>query len=431
MTDFRYPKAFAWGQICMLGLLLVLLAGFSSGLNPVNVWISFGLLVVYHLVSNTLIGDRPYASSWHAFLHLGCYLLLCGLLLRATTRPDEESLFWFISLLPIVTAASRLNLTGTTLAAATAGLLYFLTLPAGFIQSGDFWEELPEFVLIAATYLFVGFLVQALSSQTRRQLVQQRALNQQLLEQKNKLKKTLDQLADAKQQLYRRERLAALGEMSAGMAHEIRNPLGVISSTSQLLLDKLNRGESPGRELLEVIQEESDRLNRLVSDFLVFGRDARPNKKPCNLATLVRRSADGFRPLAEQKSVAIALALKEVATALVDPEMLQQVLLNLLLNALQASTAGQEIRLELDQDKGGPVIRVIDRGTGIPADIADKVFNPFFTTRNEGTGLGLANAHKLVEAQGGHLDFVSQPGCGTTFTIHLPGEPDATAHPDR
>jgi len=421
MADTRHTRTIAWGQVSMLGLLLILLIGFSADLNPLLVSLSFGLLVVFHLASDIYLRERPYPSGWHASLHLGCYLLLCAVLLWATTRPEEESLFWFVSLLPVVMAASRLSLTSTTLVAGAAGLIYFLTLPEGFILAGDFWEELPEFVLIAATYLFVGFLVQTLSSQSREQLLRQQELNQELMDQKETLTRTLNQLASAEQQLRRRDRLAALGEMSAGMAHEIRNPLGIISSTVQLLNERGGQGGTLPHEMLGIIQEETGRLNRLISEFLVFGRDTRPETQPCDLARLIGKFIEGFRPHAERKGITVTVDLQAAPTVPADLGMLQQVLLNLTLNALQASPQGAEIRLELQESDGDAIISVLDHGDGIPPEMAEKIFTPFFTTRDEGTGLGLANAHKLVEAQGGELNFTSEPGKGSVFTIRLPG----------
>ncbi|TYO97697.1 signal transduction histidine kinase [Geothermobacter ehrlichii] len=431
MTAFNHTKTIVWGQIGMLGLLLLLLLCFSSGLDPFWVSLSFVLLVAYHLASTILLGSRPYRSPLQAWIHLGCYLLLCSFLLWATTRPDEESLFWFVSLLPIVMAASRLSLAGTTLVATVAGLAYFLLLPEGFIIASDFWVEFPEFVLICVTYLFVGLLVQTLSSEARNQLQRQQDLNRELSIQKNELSRTLAQLSTAEQQLRRRDRLAALGEMAAGIAHEIRNPLGIITSTAQLLQNRKQIGHNT-EELLNIIREESTRLNKLINDFLAFGRDTHPNLQPCDLKELVARTADGFQQVTEQAGVTLRLNTPNTVTARADGDMLRQVLLNLLLNAVQACSPGQEITISLDQTPAKALLQVADTGHGIDPKLHDKIFNPFFTTRDKGTGLGLANAHKLIEAQGGELHFSSTPNRGSVFTISLPlEEHDDEPHPDR
>ncbi|ORJ55853.1 sensor histidine kinase [Geothermobacter hydrogeniphilus] len=422
MADTNHARTIVRSQIGILGLLLILLFGFSSELDPFWVSLSFGLLVVYHLASTFLLGNRPYRSQTQAWLHLGCYLLLCAFLLWATTRPDEESLFWLVSLLPIVMAASRLSLAGTTLVASVAGLAYFLLLPEGFIAAGDFWDEFPEFVLICVTYLFVGLLVQTLSSEARGQLQRQQALNRELSEQKNELTRTLAQLSTAEQQLRRRDRLAALGEMAAGVAHEIRNPLGIITSTAQLLQQRREQSGPDAMELLGIIQEESTRLNRLITDFLTFGRDTRANLQPCDLKGLIDRTVDGFRPVADQAGVVLRVETPATVTVRADSNLLQQVLLNLLLNGVQACTPGQEISVSLEQTDSRALVRVSDTGQGIDPGLHDKIFNPFFTTRDKGTGLGLANAHKLIEAQNGELDFSSTPGRGSTFTLSLPLE---------
>jgi len=238
-------------------------------------------------------------------------------------------------------------------------------------------------------------------------------------------------------ELRRQERLAAVGALSAHLAHEIRNPLAAISGSIQILEgslgDELEKDET--RRLFRIAVRETDRLNQLITDFLQYARPA-PNRPGCvELATVVDEVLDMFgsvRPAAVSVSVHVDAKLR----VRVDESQLRQLLWNLLLNAVQAMPEGGSLvvaaapvppqahaagdRSESEEGARWVEIEVTDTGTGIPEDVLDHIFDPFFTTKREGTGLGLATVHRIVEGSGGHLAVESAVGRGTTFRIRLP-----------
>lgn len=232
-----------------------------------------------------------------------------------------------------------------------------------------------------------------------------------------------------------RDRLAAIGEMATGMAHEIRNPLGAIKGAAQCLDPEQLPEDS--REFLDVIVEEVDRLNGVVMQFLEYARPYRGNPEPTDVnevvsATLKLLGRDAS-PVSVELIPDLALNLPEVS---IDPEQLKQVLINLSLNAIQSMRSGGRVTLhtEVVHEHGGDltgemergamrthvIIRVTDTGAGIPAEDLSRVFVPFFTTKDNGTGLGLPITQRIVENAGGRLEVASRVGRGTTFTIRLP-----------
>jgi signal transduction histidine kinase len=290
-----------------------------------------------------------------------------------------------------------------------------------YLNHNERVQELPELIGFGIMFFLVGILVQTFARQNRLQLALKQQLNDKLLENQQHLKDSLERLETAEESLRTKARLASLGEMSAGIAHEIRNPLGIISSSAQLLDREVANTEA--RQLLEIIQEESTRLNGLITEFLTFGRQLEPHRQPCDLAALVARILDSLQNAAQQKSITFDLDLEcAICLASVDADMMQQVLLNLLLNALEATAPGGRVRLALQQHPKRLDIVVGDSGCGIPAENLSRVFDPFFTTKSGGTGLGLANAYKIMESHGGSLKVVSRAGEGSTFTASLPLE---------
>ncbi|MGE5653986.1 MAG: two-component system sensor histidine kinase NtrB, partial [Bacillota bacterium] len=222
------------------------------------------------------------------------------------------------------------------------------------------------------------------------------------------------------EQVNRSERMNALGQMVAGLMHEIRNPLGVISTTSQLLLEDL----PPGSELSEgigIIRDEASRLNRNLNLFLDFARPRSVHQKVIQLEKLIEDLMVLFRPMLKdqgiQPTVCVDPSLKEMV---IDPDLLRQIMVNLILNALQAMPKGG--RLSIGAQPVGERLRltVSDTGIGISEDALGRIFDPFFTTKETGTGIGLSVVHRLVDDMGGLITLHSQKGQGATFDIFLP-----------
>jgi two-component system, NtrC family, sensor histidine kinase HydH len=223
-------------------------------------------------------------------------------------------------------------------------------------------------------------------------------------------------------QLHQSERLAALGEMTAGVAHEIRNPLGIISSTAELLQARLDRYE-PQNRLAQIIVEESNRLNEKVTEFLDFARPRVPNLHPCDLEVTLNRSLELLTPEIERLGIKVTREYQLNGQPLmVDQDLLYQAFLNILLNAIQAMPQGGHLTVAtLPGPHGqGGAIRFQDDGEGIEPEALNKILNPFFTTKEKGSGLGPPIVKSIIEAHQGSLEISSAPGTGTTITITLP-----------
>ena len=223
-------------------------------------------------------------------------------------------------------------------------------------------------------------------------------------------------------QLHQSERLAALGEMTAGVAHEVRNPLGIISSTAELLQERLARYE-PQNRLARIIVEEANRLNEKVTEFLDFARPRIPNLRPCDLEAVVDRNLEFLEPEIQRLGIRVTRDYQLNGRMLAaDPDLLHQAFLNLLLNAIQAMPGGGRLTVSTQagpQGRGGE-IRFADTGDGIEPESLKKVLNPFFTTKEKGSGLGLPIVKSIIETHQGSLKIDSEVGQGTVVTITLP-----------
>lgn len=231
----------------------------------------------------------------------------------------------------------------------------------------------------------------------------------------------LGEIRRLEEEVRRKEKLAAIGGLAAGVAHEIRNPLSSIKGIASYYKGKFADG-SDDKEMAVVMIEEVDRLGRVISQLLEFARPAGLNLKPSNLNELLEHSAWLVRQEASAKNIQIQLNLTPAAeVAMVDPDRLTQCFLNLYLNALQAMENGGQLTVSTFlRDDRSFAIDIKDNGSGISADDLAKVFDPYFTTKTKGTGLGLAIVHKIIEAHEGQVRVRSSLGQGTVFSIILP-----------
>jgi two-component system sensor histidine kinase HydH len=236
----------------------------------------------------------------------------------------------------------------------------------------------------------------------------------------NRLTEVYGKLQDNFESMKRAERLFALGQLSAGLAHEIRNPLASIAGAAGILQRNLRLEKREG-ECLDIIAKESGRLNDLLTHFLDFARPRAPKYQAIDAANLFESVIELAAHAASQQPIAFR---QEVDASLKpfegDPELLTQVLLNLLINAIQAMPEGGTVLLSGRPRNGRILIQVRDQGCGIGARDRDRIFDPFFTTRQNGTGLGLSVAHQIVEQHGGVLTAEPNPDKGTTFSVLLP-----------
>lgn len=230
----------------------------------------------------------------------------------------------------------------------------------------------------------------------------------------------LTRIRRMEEQIRRSDRLAAVGELAAGMAHEIRNPLASLSGSIQLLREELQLDET-GRELMEIVTREVGRLNALITDFLTFASPRPLQLRETDLRELLRETVILLRQ-SRGATCRIELLPPEGGAfrAEVDPQLLRQVFWNLSLNAVEAMPAGGTLAITLEGGVGEVRLAFADTGAGMPPEQMAKIFTPFFSTKEGGTGLGLAIVFKIVEAHGGRVEVTSRPGFGTTFRLALP-----------
>jgi PAS domain S-box-containing protein len=231
----------------------------------------------------------------------------------------------------------------------------------------------------------------------------------------------LTQVLAMREQMERVERLATLGELSSGIAHEIRNPLAGVKASAQVLQEALGDNDSY-RELIERIVREIDRSNELLKEFFTFARPGKPHRALFAVDDLVSKAhrfiVNGLRKanITFQKRIAAPLP-----AVFIDAHQIERVLINLLSNALQAMPDGGNLLVTAEAESQGMVeIAVWDTGVGISSEIREKIFNPFFTTRSDGLGLGLSISNRLATENGGRLEVESQINKGTVFRLFLP-----------
>ncbi len=221
-------------------------------------------------------------------------------------------------------------------------------------------------------------------------------------------------------QIMQSEKMASLGELAAGIAHEIRNPLAIIAGSAETM-KKREDGETK-EEMVGYIMEESDRINTMITNFLDFAKPKEPELVNCDIVEVIRKTIQLILPQATTQNVDVVGKFPRYPLNIeVDPEMIQHAFMNIELNALEAMEHGGVLRIDVTRNQGGRVlIRFSDTGRGVPPKISRKIFDPFFTTKEGGTGLGLSIAHNIVESHRGTLTNTSNEEKGTTFTINLP-----------
>jgi two-component system sensor histidine kinase HydH len=230
-------------------------------------------------------------------------------------------------------------------------------------------------------------------------------------------------VASANDEMVRASKLALLGEMSAGIAHEIRTPLGIIRNSAQLLERRMQANADPeATEWAVYIREESDRAARVVTTLLDFVRQVPPAKAEADLLSVAKRAATLLTSESSSRGVTLAIANREPVRLFCDSDQIQQVLLNLMLNALQATPRGGRVDVEMMPSGTGVEIAVRDTGCGIPAELAGQLFEPFTSHREGGIGLGLAIVQRIVRAHGGEVRAANRDGRGAEFVVWLPGE---------
>ncbi len=293
--------------------------------------------------------------------------------------------------LPITVAAVRFGIRGGLLTSAVCILLYLPhAVGMGEMLPGGMFENLIELPL----FVFVAVVVGVLADRERKQ----------------------------REQLRRMDRLAAVGQLAAGIAHEVRNPLAVVRATAQLLATHLRERQDLHR-YATVLTDESDRIERLVGGLLEYAKPRQPVFESLALADILTTAVQSVEAYALEQQVIVQIEPASAGTLFGDAQKIQQLLLNLLLNAIQASSSGGRVWLKSSREEGHIMLRVIDEGRGMEPEELERACDPFFTTRTDGTGLGLAMVAAIIAEHVGKLQIASTRGHGTTITVMFPERP--------
>lgn len=334
--------------------------------------------------------------------------------LTPTDQIVWHEIYQRIYYVPIIAAALIFGLRGGLAASLFTTIIYS---PHVYLhwQHGHFDYSINQYAEIVIFNL-VGGIMGALGDRLRN--ARERA--ERNAEEK---RRAYDELQTTFQQLLQAEKLTSLGELSAGIVHEVRNPLASIKGAIEILEDELTV-DSPLREFVGLAKGEIDRLDRLVGEFLRFARPNAPSKTPTDLNEIVDSITGLIENEASSQSVEVIRDLqKNLPLILVDAEQIKQVILNLAINALQVMTqsngAGQTITFKTFQQDSDFIVQVTDTGSGVDEENLSKIFDPFYTTKEKGVGLGLSIAHKIATQHGGKL-LAQNTSDGALFSLILP-----------
>lgn len=349
-------------------------------------------------------------AKWQQILLIGGAIILISALhfLTPLERLTAHEIYQRLYYLPIVAAAFLFGLRG--------GLLSALFASAAYVPHIAFqWHHQPAYSLNQyaeiVLFFFFALVTGALSDSNRREKSRAEQNAAELQRAYAELRQTFEQLLQA-------ERLTALGELSAGIVHEIRNPLGAIQGAVEILADEI-KTDSPRREFAAIAKSEIERINKLIQEFVNFARTPKLVKTAVNLNDVIGAVSSLIGRQAAAQNVSLAIESAENLPLIpADIEQIKQVMLNLSLNALQAMPNGGELVFRTFHISNAVTVEVEDTGGGIsPANI-NKIFDPFFTTKEKGLGLGLSVAHKIAAQHGGIL-IASNKDNGAVFKLTL------------
>jgi signal transduction histidine kinase len=397
------PQDVAW-LLFFLALGLV-----SPTLNDAEIQLLFALALLQVLEPRIAAFNTPKGRFTAILLKLLMGYLLIGV------SGSLNSSYYLILLLPVVSAATTMGALGTTIVTAAAALAYVSYLY--FVDWNSFVllpENARELSFRVLFLCLIAYLTYQQGEATRGQARRYQSVAEQLAEANKSL-----QLAEAA--VRRSERLAALGQLTAGLAHELRNPLGTMKASAEVLRNQVSDENEVARELAGFIGAEVDRTNNLITRFLDFARPLPLKRETVELGEVIDGAITQFENRQPPFDISVYKNYSpDIRPLPLDGELMRHVLLNLLENAAQASPPGGAITVKTRPAAGSVEIAVIDRGAGIKPDDIENIFNPFFTTKSDGIGLGLAIVSKIIDEHGGTMAVESELGQGSVFRILLP-----------
>lgn len=331
---------------------------------------------------------------------------------------DINSSYYLIYLLPVVTAAMFFGPWATLGWTALASAAYCSFLIPALKEYELTASGASELAIRNLFFFLAAVLANRFVDERRSQAERYRAVAERLAE-------TNRQLERAESERRRSERLAALGQLSAGLAHEIRNPLSVIKGSAETLSKRLPAENTLAAELAGYISSEVNRLNSIVSRFLDFARPLELEKRPAEIAPLVEQALKAARERWPEVKIEIEREYEDnLPQVPLDAELAGQVFANLVDNAYEATPSGGKLRVGIvaaeDHGRRGVEVRFEDTGPGIPADLREQIFNPFFSTKKTGVGLGLSIVSKIVDDHHGLVRIESEAGKGACFRVLFP-----------
>ncbi|MGA9057571.1 MAG: ATP-binding protein [Terriglobia bacterium] len=405
---------FAWTDLLWLAFL-----GGLALLDPIfevhkqETLLAIGLFQIFE---HRFLAWNPSRSKYYSVI---IKILLATLLVEHTG--GITSSYYLIYFLPVVTAAMLFDGTGTLIWTAVTSAVYCSLL----IPALRDYELSPggatELALRNIFFFLAAMVVNRFVSESRRQAQRYRLLAEELAE-------TNRRLEQAQEEARRSERLAALGQLTAGLAHEIRNPLAVIKGSAETLTRRLQSADPVTTEVAGYISSEVNRLNTIVTRFLNFARPLKLERRPTQIPPLLDRALKVAYERWPEAKVEVAQQYSENLPEMsVDPDLCEQAFVNLVLNAYEAMTdTGGRLTVRVgaanSDGRRGVEVGIEDTGPGIPPELHEQVFNPFFTTKKEGVGLGLSLVSKIVDDHRGWIRISSEPGKGACFRLFLPAE---------
>jgi two-component system, NtrC family, sensor histidine kinase HydH len=398
---FVRPQDFAW-------LVLFTVLAITSDELDIYVMVPLVALAIVQILEPKIpaLAQRRGRILWIVLK------LVIGYILVGFTRAIEST-FWLVLLLPVVSAASAFGIIGTLVFTFLSGCAYLSFLL--YLDPSRFTLEWPEISILLSRVTFLG-MVGILANTLAEDLREQSEKNRRTAEE---LARANEQIRKAEEAMRRSDRLAALGQLSAGLAHELRNPLGTMKASAEMLQRSVAAENEVAREVSGFIASEVDRTNSLITRFLDFARPLQLRLDTADLAQTLDRAVAA----AERETPRVAIYKNydpEIRAFAFDAELLERVFFNLIVNAAQATEAGGAVTVKTRAAAGNIEVAVIDRGSGIDPKNLDDIFNPFFTTKPQGVGLGLAIVSKIVDQHGGKIAVESEPGKGSVFHVFLP-----------
>lgn len=359
--------------------------------------------------------------------------LIGGITILHYTTPTMKWQYHLIFMqsyfIPILLAAFQFGIRGGLGSAILISVLYF---PHIMLQWGGIVEtNLMRFLQIAL-FNVIGYLTGLKAQKEMEEKSRYQQTAEQLEKSLHQLRTQSEKLEEIERQLSFADRLAIVGEMTASLAHEVRNPLGSIRGVVDILKDELPEKEET-RKFLQILQEETARLNTVVENYLSFSRKPKPQVAIFDVREVIQNVESLISSRARKSGINFKCSSSESPLTIQgDPNQMTQLLVNLVLNAIQAVPDGGTVILEgktvnsvyrddTEQNSSKMVqIRIKDNGSGMSPEVRDKIFQPFFTTKSSGTGLGLAIVKRIVEQNNWDLNVESERGKGSTFVLLIP-----------